>query len=53
MTDLNWLAVVAAALCSFLLGGPWYSPALFGRIWARETTTPARRAAATRRRCSA
>lgn len=37
MTDLNWLAVVAAAACSFLLGGPWYSPLLFGRVWCRES----------------
>jgi hypothetical protein len=36
VTDLNWLAVAAAALGSFLLGGPWYSPLLFGRVWARE-----------------
>lgn len=36
MQDLNWLAVFVAALGSFLLGGPWYSPALFGGIWIRE-----------------
>lgn len=33
---LNILAVVAAALCSFLLGGPWYSDAMFKKIWIRE-----------------
>lgn len=32
---LNHLAVVAAALSTFLLGGLWYSPLLFGRIWQR------------------
>jgi hypothetical protein len=30
---LNWFAVVAAALSTFLLGGLWYSRALFGRAW--------------------
>lgn len=36
MADINWLAVVVAAAGSFLLGGPWYSPLLFGRVWGRE-----------------
>ncbi|MCC6292738.1 MAG: DUF1761 domain-containing protein [Bryobacterales bacterium] len=36
-SKLNWLAVGAAALATFLLGGIWYSPALFGRAWQRET----------------
>lgn len=36
-SKLNWLAVGAAALSTFLLGGIWYSPALFGRAWQRET----------------
>lgn len=34
--DINWLAVVAAAIATFLLGGLWYSPALLARIWQRE-----------------
>lgn len=29
---LNWLAVIAAALSSFVLGGLWYGP-LFGKPW--------------------
>lgn len=33
MPDVNLLAVVLAALSSFLLGGLWYSPALFGVAW--------------------
>ncbi len=33
MPHLNWLAVIAAALATFLIGGLWYSPALFGRAW--------------------
>jgi hypothetical protein len=36
MGEINFLAVLLAAVSSFLLGGLWYSPALFGRIWNRE-----------------
>ena len=32
---INILAVIAAALASFLLGGPWYSDALFKKAWMR------------------
>jgi hypothetical protein len=32
----NYLAVVVAALSTFLVGGLWYSPALFGKAWMRE-----------------
>ena len=33
---INWLAVVAAALSTFALGGLWYSPLLFAGAWMRE-----------------
>jgi Protein of unknown function (DUF1761) len=33
--DVNLLAVAVAALSSFLLGGLWYSPVLFGPAWQR------------------
>lgn len=33
MPHINWLAVLAAAMSTFALGGLWYSPALFGRAW--------------------
>ena len=33
MPHLNWLAVLAAAVSTFALGGLWYSKALFGRAW--------------------
>src|SRR5256885_16982138 len=33
MASLNWLAIVAAALSTFVLGGLWYSPVLFGKAW--------------------
>jgi hypothetical protein len=36
MPEVNWIAVVVAAVASFLLGGLWYSPALFGKSWQRE-----------------
>jgi len=36
MAGINWWAVLAAALASFLLGGPWYSRALFLNAWQRE-----------------
>ena len=36
MPEVNYLAVVIAAVASFLLGGLWYSPALFGKAWQRE-----------------
>lgn len=31
--QINWLAVAAAATSTFVLGGLWYSPVLFGRAW--------------------
>jgi hypothetical protein len=33
--DLNWLAVIVAALAYFALGGLWYSPVLFGNQWMK------------------
>jgi Protein of unknown function (DUF1761) len=37
MPNINYIAVAAAALGSFLIGGVWYSPILFGKLWMRET----------------
>src|SRR5688572_6593489 len=34
--DLNYLAIILAALSTFLLGGLWYSPAVFGKAWMKE-----------------
>lgn len=31
--NLNWLAVIVAALSTFIIGGLWYSPLLFERAW--------------------
>ena len=36
MPEINLWAVLVAALSSFLLGGLWYSPLLFGKAWQRE-----------------
>jgi hypothetical protein len=35
MPQVNWLAVIAAALSMFVIGGLWYSPMLFARPWQR------------------
>jgi hypothetical protein len=34
--QLHYPAVIAAAVLSFLIGGLWYSPILFGKAWMRE-----------------
>ena len=36
MPQVNYLAIIAAGIAAFVLGGLWYSPALFGRAWQRE-----------------
>jgi len=36
MEHVNWLAVLVAGISAFVIGGIWYSPALFGRSWMRE-----------------
>jgi hypothetical protein len=36
MDQLNIWAVLVAALSTFLIGGLWYSPAVFGKAWMRE-----------------
>jgi hypothetical protein len=35
--QLNLWAVFAAAAAGLILGGLWYSPALFGKAWMRAT----------------
>jgi Protein of unknown function (DUF1761) len=40
LEQINFLAVILAAASAFLLGGLWYSPVLFGKIWAREAGIP-------------
>jgi hypothetical protein len=36
MDQLNIWAVLVAAVSTFLIGGLWYSPAVFGKAWMRE-----------------
>lgn len=38
MNTLNWLAVLAAGISAFVLGGIWYSPALLGKAWMKENS---------------
>lgn len=33
---LNYVAILVAAASTFMLGGLWYSPVLFGRAWMQE-----------------
>ena len=35
MSSINWLAVLAAGISAFVLGGVWYSPAMFGNAWMK------------------
>jgi len=35
--SINWLAAIAAAVATFLLGGAWYSSALFGKPWMKAS----------------
>lgn len=34
--QLNYLGLSVAALSTFLIGGLWYSPAVFGKTWMKE-----------------
>ena len=36
-TDVNWWAVLVSAVAVQALGFIWYNPAVFGKIWMRET----------------
>ena len=33
MPEVNWIAVALCGVSSLVLGGLWYSPALFARSW--------------------
>lgn len=46
MQDINLLAVIAAGVSAFLLGGLWYAPFLFGKAWMTETGITEEKAAA-------
>jgi hypothetical protein len=36
MPQINYLAVVVAALSSFVIGYLWYAPFTFGTVWMKE-----------------
>jgi hypothetical protein len=36
IAQINYLAVLVAALSGFVIGFLWYSPFLFGNIWMKE-----------------
>lgn len=36
MSAINWLAVIVAAVSSFVIGGLWYGP-LLGKAWMRAS----------------
>jgi hypothetical protein len=36
MSTINWLAVLVAGISSFVVGGIWYSPGLFGKAWMKD-----------------
>src|SRR5436190_23008814 len=38
MSNINWLAVLVAGISAFVLGGVWYSPALFGKAWMTDSS---------------
>ena len=40
MHNLNLLVLFIAALSTYVVGGIWYSPGLFGKIWHRESRDP-------------
>jgi len=35
LSDLNWWAVIAATVSTFMVGGIWYSASVFGKKWAK------------------
>ena len=36
LAQMNYLAVVVAALSNFIVGGLWYSKILFGNVWMQS-----------------
>ncbi len=33
---VNYLAILASGIAAFIIGALWYSPLLFGTLWAKE-----------------
>ncbi len=36
MPEMNYWAILAAGVSSFVIGGIWYAPPIFGKTWQRE-----------------
>ena len=36
LEHVSWIAVAACGVATLVLGGLWYSPLLFNKIWMRE-----------------
>lgn len=36
MPEVNFIAVIVAAIAAFAVGGLWYSPLLFAKAWQKE-----------------
>ncbi|MBO9199694.1 MULTISPECIES: DUF1761 domain-containing protein [Niastella] len=34
--NINWWAVLVAGISSFVVGGIWYSPGMFGKAWMKD-----------------
>ena len=41
MEQINYLAVLTAAISTFVIGGLWYSPVLFHRVARKVDSVPA------------
>lgn len=35
-SGINWISVLVAAIVAFAIGGLWYSPLLFSKLWQTE-----------------
>ena len=35
--NLNWLAIIVAAVSAFALGAVWFSPVMFSKRWMKES----------------
>ena len=36
LSEINWLSVIVASIVAFGIGGVWYSPLMFSKIWQKE-----------------
>ena len=50
MVDVNYLAVLVAAVASMAIGGLWYSPLLFGKIWMKLSGMDEKKIAAAKKK---